>query len=49
MFLACPISYLIAALYLKRFRHDEVVGEPIQTRSNFIRGYVELPVVVHPL
>ena len=34
---------------LKRFRHVEVVGAPIRTRSNFIRGYVELPIVVHPL
>ena len=34
---------------LKRFKHIEVVGEPVRTKSNLIRGYLNLPVVVHPL
>lgn len=32
---------------LKRFKHVEVVGEPVRTSSNFVRGYEELPVVLH--
>jgi cytochrome P450 len=32
---------------LDRFDRVEVVGPPVRTRSNFIRGYLELPVVVH--
>ena len=31
----------------KRFDHVEVVGEPVRTLSNFIKGYVELPVRLH--
>ncbi len=34
---------------LKRFHTVEVVGEPVRVRSNFVRGYSELPVRVHPL
>jgi cytochrome P450 len=32
----------------KRFESIEVVGEPVRTLSNFVQGYVELPVRVHP-
>ena len=32
----------------KRFHTIEVVGEPVRSLSNFIKGYVELPVRVHP-
>ncbi|HSG90211.1 MAG TPA: cytochrome P450 [Pseudomonadales bacterium] len=32
----------------KRFRFVEVVGTPLRTRSNFVRGYTRLPVRVHP-
>ncbi len=34
---------------MQRFRLVEVVGEPQRIQSNFVRGYSELPVVVHPL
>jgi cytochrome P450 len=33
---------------LKRFERIEVVGEPQRVISNFVKGYTELPVVVHP-
>ena len=33
---------------LARFHVVEVVGAPKRTRSNFVRGYTELPVVLHP-
>ena len=33
---------------MKRFRFVEVVGEPVRTKSCFVKGYVELPVRVHP-
>ena len=33
---------------MQRFRFIEVVGEPVRVRSNFVRGYSELPVVLHP-
>jgi cytochrome P450 len=33
---------------VKRFRHVEVVGEPVRIRSNFVRGYESLPVRLHP-
>jgi len=33
---------------LKRFRQVEVVGEPVRVRSNFVKGYSQLPVRVHP-
>ncbi len=33
---------------MPRFDFVEVVGEPVRIRSNFVRGYAELPVVVHP-
>ena len=32
---------------LKRFRHIEVVGEPARIQSSFVKGYAELPVIVH--
>ena len=34
---------------MNRFRMVELVGEPVRVRSNFVRGYAELPVRVHPL
>lgn len=33
----------------RRFRQVEVTGEPVRVPSNFVRGYSELPVRVHPL
>jgi cytochrome P450 len=33
---------------LARFRTVEVVGPPRRVRSNFVKGYTELPVRVHP-
>ena len=33
---------------MKRFRMVEVVGEPVRVRSNFVKGFTELPVQVHP-
>ena len=32
---------------LARFKKVEVVGEPVRVRSNFVRGYAELPVKLH--
>ena len=32
---------------LKRFDRIEVVGEPVRVASNFVRGYEQLPVVLH--
>ena len=32
---------------MQRFRMVEVVGEPSRVQSSFVRGYEELPVVVH--
>jgi len=29
---------------LKRFSHVEVTGDPVRVRSNFVKGYLELPV-----
>ncbi len=34
---------------LKRFHTVELVGEPVRVRSNFVKGYSELPVRVHPV
>ena len=34
---------------LQRFHTIELVGEPVRVRSNFVKGYAELPVRVHPL
>ncbi|NQV63927.1 MAG: cytochrome P450, partial [SAR86 cluster bacterium] len=31
----------------KRFKHVEVVGDPVRLRSSFVRGITELPVRVH--
>lgn len=33
---------------LKRFDNVEVVGDPVRVQSSFVRGYAELPVVLHP-
>jgi cytochrome P450 len=33
---------------MKRFEMVEVVGEPKRTFSSFVKGYTELPVVLHP-
>jgi cytochrome P450 len=33
---------------MKRSRMIEVVGEPVRVRSNFVKGFIELPVQVHP-
>ena len=33
----------------QRFHTVELVGEPVRVRSNFVRGYSELPVKLHPL
>jgi len=33
---------------LKRFDYVEVVGEPERVLSNFVLGYTNLPVVLHP-
>jgi len=34
---------------MNRFETIEMVGEPVRVRSNFVRGYSELPVRLHPL
>ena len=34
---------------LTRFERVEVVGEPLRVHSNFVMGYRDLPVVLHPL
>ena len=34
---------------LQRFHTIELVGEPVRVRSNFVKGYSELPVRVHPI
>jgi cytochrome P450 len=33
---------------LNRFEHVEVVGEPERVLSNFVLGYTNLPVILHP-
>ena len=33
---------------LARFHEVEVVGAPVRVRSNFVKGYAQLPVRVHP-
>ena len=33
---------------MQRFRHVEVVGPVERVQSSFVRGYAEMPVVVHP-
>jgi len=33
---------------MKRFHMVEVVGDPVRVRSNFVKGYSHLPVVLHP-
>ncbi len=34
---------------MARYRMVEVVGEPVRVRSNFVKGFHELPVRLHPL
>ncbi len=34
---------------LKRFHTVEVVGEPVRVPSSFVKGYLKLPVVLHPV
>ena len=34
---------------LARFERVEVAGEPVRVHSNFVMGYKELPVILHPL
>ncbi|MEM1432601.1 MAG: cytochrome P450 [Pseudomonadota bacterium] len=33
---------------MQRFDRVEVVGDPVRVQSSFVRGYSELPVVLHP-
>jgi cytochrome P450 len=33
---------------LERFDHIEVAGQPVRVRSNFVKGFSELPVRLHP-
>ena len=33
---------------LQRFEKVELVGDVVRTQSNFVRGYTDLPVVLHP-
>jgi cytochrome P450 len=33
---------------LQRFEKVELVGDAVRTQSNFVRGYTDLPVVLHP-
>ena len=33
---------------LERFSHIEMVGEPKRVQSNFVMGYTDLPVILHP-
>jgi len=33
---------------MQRFDRIELVGEPVRVRSNFVRGYSDLPVRLHP-
>ena len=34
---------------MQRFARIEVVGEPVRVRSNFVKGYIDLPVRLHPV
>ena len=34
---------------LQRFERIEVTGDPVRVHSNFVMGYKELPVILHPL
>ncbi|MCP4903340.1 MAG: cytochrome P450, partial [bacterium] len=34
---------------MKRFHQIEVVGEPVRVRSNFVKGFEDLQVRLHPL
>ena len=33
---------------IRRFHMVEVVGKPVRTVSNFVKGYSQLPVLLHP-
>jgi cytochrome P450 len=33
---------------LKRFEHIEVLAEPERVRSNFVKGYASMQVLLHP-
>lgn len=33
---------------MKRYREVEVVGDPVRVKSSFVKGFIELPVRVHP-
>jgi len=33
---------------MRRFEFVEIVGEPQRVYSSFIKGYTQLPVVLHP-
>ncbi len=33
---------------LRRFHTIELVGEPVRVKSSFVKGYLELPVILHP-
>jgi cytochrome P450 len=33
---------------LRRFHTVELVGEPVRVKSSFVKGYLELPVILHP-
>ena len=32
---------------LKRFHDIEVVGDPVRVQSFFVKGYADLPVIIH--
>ena len=34
---------------MERYRFVEVVGQPVRLRNSFVKGFVELPVRVHPM
>ncbi|NIP14673.1 MAG: cytochrome P450 [Pseudomonadales bacterium] len=33
---------------LRRFHTIELVGEPVRVKSSFVKGYLDLPVILHP-
>jgi cytochrome P450 len=33
---------------LRRFHTVELVGEPVRVKSSFVKGYLDLPVILHP-
>ncbi len=34
---------------MRRYSRGEVVGEPVRGRSNFVKGFADLPVKLHAL